>query len=119
MLSVVPGASGLVDTLTGQSVVLSVTGGVVYGKNTNGDEVFRITRRCSGNVTLNQSRAVVHADRGERMTSRSRSAAIWSSSPPRSTDGDGDTDSETVDIGNKFVFEDDGPIVLGATVMAW
>ncbi len=60
-----PGAdSGLIDTLTGQHVLLTVNGsGVVEGRTAiGGDLVFTVGVDASGNVTLDQIRAVVHAD---------------------------------------------------------
>ena len=53
--------SGLVDTLSQQAVVLSLEGGDVVGRTESGGiEVFRVTVDNDGNVTLDQSRAVVH-----------------------------------------------------------
>ena len=57
------GPSGLFDTLTNSAVVLINEGGAIVGRATEGGaEVFRVTVDGSGNVTLNQSRAVVHND---------------------------------------------------------
>jgi T1SS-143 domain-containing protein len=114
-LTVVAGNSGLVDTLTGQTVVLSLAGGVVFGKNSNGDEVFRISVDANGNVTLNQSRSVEHPDFPTNHDEPISLAGNLIKLTGTITDADGDTDSETIDIGNKFVFEDDGPVVLGVS----
>ncbi|RWL91807.1 DUF5801 repeats-in-toxin domain-containing protein, partial [Mesorhizobium sp.] len=46
---------------TGQAVVLSLNGGVVEGRTaTSNDLVFTVSVDASGNVTLDQLRAVVH-----------------------------------------------------------
>ncbi|RWL91787.1 DUF5801 repeats-in-toxin domain-containing protein, partial [Mesorhizobium sp.] len=46
---------------TGQAVVLSLNGGVVEGRTaTSNDLVFTVTVSSTGNVTLDQIRAVVH-----------------------------------------------------------
>ncbi|RWA88413.1 DUF5801 repeats-in-toxin domain-containing protein, partial [Mesorhizobium sp.] len=60
-LNVVAGPSGLVDTATNQAVVLSVTaGGVVEGRTAVSDDlVFTVSVDGTGNVTLDQKRAVV------------------------------------------------------------
>ncbi len=58
------GPSGLFDTLTNSAVVLTNESGAIVGRaSDNGAEVFRVTVDASGNVTLNQSRAVAHNDR--------------------------------------------------------
>ncbi|MER8373942.1 DUF5801 repeats-in-toxin domain-containing protein [Mesorhizobium sp. M1406] len=105
------GASGLIDTLTGQSVVLSTdNNGVVYGKNGNGDTVFTISVDGSGNVTLDQSRAVVHPT-NDPNESVFMSDANLVTLTAIITDGDGDTDSASVNIGTAFEFKDDGPTI--------
>ena len=58
-------ASGLVDTLTNEAVTLSVNaaGTVVTGSSATGGTVFTITLNAdTGDVTLDQVRAVVHDD---------------------------------------------------------
>src|SRR5262249_46298110 len=60
-LSVVAGASGLVDTATNEAVNLSLSGSVVEGRTaTSNVLVFTVSIDTSGNVTLDQKRAVVH-----------------------------------------------------------
>jgi T1SS-143 domain-containing protein len=108
-LSIGVGATGLVDTLTNSAVALSLESGVVYGRNTNGDEVFKISVDTNGYVTLNQSRAVKHPDTAQDNEPVSLSAADLVKLTVSAMDADGDTDSETVNIGDKFAFKDDGP----------
>ncbi|MER9196981.1 DUF5801 domain-containing protein [Mesorhizobium australicum] len=104
------GASGLADTLTGQSVVLSTDGGVVFGKNGDGDTVFTISVDANGNVTLDQSRAVVHPT-NDPNESVFMSDANLITLTAIITDRDGDTDSASVNIGTAFEFKDDGPTI--------
>ena len=61
-LGVVAGPSGLVDTLTHESVILSLTaGGVVEGRTVETNQlVFTVTIDGAGNVTLDQIRAIEH-----------------------------------------------------------
>ncbi|PKB25760.1 hypothetical protein B0I00_0967 [Novosphingobium kunmingense] len=112
-LGIGAGSTGLLDTLTGQEVVLSIVSGVVYGK-VGTEEVFRVSVDGSGNVTLNQSRAVVHDDPDDHDESTSPAmlasdALITLSSTIK--DRDGDTDSETILIGRNLNFRDAGPSI--------
>ena len=108
-------ASGLTDTLTNESVTLSVNaaGTVVTGSSATGGTVFTITVNANtGSVTLDQSRAVVHDDPNdpdENTSPATLSAAGLVTLTAKITDGDGDTDTATRNIGNAFKFEDDGP----------
>src|SRR5204863_99068 len=62
-LSTPGGNSGLVDTATGQAVVLSLVSGQVQGRTAvSNDLVFSVSVDASGNVTLDQIRAIVHPD---------------------------------------------------------
>src|SRR5262249_37249637 len=76
-LSTPGGASGLTDTATGQSVVLSLNAsGQVVGKTAvSGDTVFVVSVDGSGVVTLDQQRAVVHTDTTNPDDSTTLSAA--------------------------------------------
>jgi hypothetical protein len=113
-------ASGLTDTLTNESVTLSVNaaGTVVTGSSVTGGTVFTITVNSStGEVTLDQARAVVHddpTDPDESTSPAQLSAATLVTLTATIIDGDGDTDTATRDIGNAFKFEDDGPTITAA-----
>ncbi|EJM91826.1 hypothetical protein PMI34_02364, partial [Pseudomonas sp. GM74] len=62
-LGVVAGASGLIDTASGQVVNLSLNGTVVEGRTATGNLlVFTVSVAADGNVTLDQIRAVVHSN---------------------------------------------------------
>ncbi|WP_256576359.1 DUF5801 repeats-in-toxin domain-containing protein, partial [Pseudomonas sp. SID14000] len=59
-LGVVAGASGLVDTATGEAVNLSLNGTVVEGRTaTTNLLVFTVSVASNGSVTLDQLRAIV------------------------------------------------------------
>ena len=107
------GASGLVDTATGQPVTLSLNGsGVVEGRNSDGDLVFTVSVDAStGEVTLDQIRAVVHADTNDHDDATGLTGTNLISLTATATDGDGDTDAETIDLSDNLSFRDDGPDV--------
>jgi Domain of unknown function (DUF5801) len=113
-------ASGLVDTLTNEAVTLSVNadGTVVTGSSATGGTVFTITLDAdTGDVTLDQVRAVVHddpLDPDESSSPAQLSAANLVTLTATITDGDLDTDTATRDIGDAFKFEDDGPTISPA-----
>lgn len=109
--------SGLIDTATGNAVYLFLEGGVVIGREgadalsaASGEEVFRVTVDGSGNVTLDQSRAVDHA-----LSTGSTGSSVTLASDGlikligTVTDKDGDTASKALDIGSNLTFTDDTP----------
>jgi hypothetical protein len=108
------GASGLTDSLTGQSVVLSLVGGQVVGKTSgSGATVFTVGVDGSGNVTLTQLRAVVQGvgenpDIGETV---GLTGANLVNLTATATDGDGDQATATLDLTQKLVFTDVGPSI--------
>jgi VCBS repeat-containing protein len=107
-LGVVAGPSGLIDSLSGEAVILSIVGGVIFGR-TSTHEVFRISVDSTGVVTFDQSRAVIHSpDSGPDQTlflSGSNLITLTATV----TDGDGDTVSATADITGRFAIRDDAP----------
>ncbi|MDT9673519.1 hypothetical protein F6R97_02480 [Pseudomonas sp. JV414] len=109
-LGVVAGASGLTDTATGEAVNLSLNGGVVQGRTaTTNLLVFTVSVAANGDVTLDQSRAVVHPDATNPDDSTSLSADNLVTLTATKTDGDGDSAQATLNIGQNLVFKDDGP----------
>jgi len=115
-LGIGDGDSGLFDTLTGEEVVLSIDGLDVVGTVSGGTlEVFRISVDVNtGEVTLDQSRAVVHDDPEDHEEDGADEPSTLASADlitltAAATDDDGDTADHTVDIGDTFNFEDDGP----------
>ncbi|GEM_PF-1246485 len=110
--------SGLVDTVSGKAVELRVNGdGDVEGYITmdGGDEliVFTASVDDTGEVTLTQLRAVEHDDVTDPDEANSpatlNAGAIALSATI--TDADGDSASDSLDVGVLFAFEDDGPSV--------
>jgi large repetitive protein len=110
-LGVTAGPSGLIDSLTGEAVVLSVSGGVVYGR-TSSHEVFRISVDSSGNVTFDQSRAVIHSPDAGPDQSRFLAGTNLITLTAIVTDGDGDTALATADITGRFAIKDDAPVAV-------
>ncbi|WP_454247049.1 DUF5801 repeats-in-toxin domain-containing protein [Pseudomonas sp. F-14 TE3623] len=109
-LGVVAGASGLVDTASGQAVNLSLNGGVVEGRTaTSNLLVFTVSVAANGDVTLDQLRAVVHPDATNPDDAKSLSADNLVTLIGTKTDKDGDSAQATLNIGQNLVFEDDGP----------
>ncbi|SFZ37268.1 enhanced entry virulence factor RtxA [Legionella pneumophila] len=120
-------ASGVLDTASGNQVFLFLENGIVVGREgsdaldaATGDVVFNISVDGSGNVTLDQVRAVVHdnpLDSDESTGPTQLSAANLVTLTAIATDKDGDSASATANIGLSFNFEDDGPsiVVSGAT----
>jgi hypothetical protein len=107
------GASGLVDTATNESVVLSITaGGVVEGRTaTTGLLVFAVTTDQSGNVTLDQQRAVRHANANDPNDSTGFVGTNLVVLTGTAIDGDGDKASADLDLTPQLVFKDDGPSI--------
>ncbi|KGE03119.1 retention module-containing protein [Pseudohaliea rubra] len=102
-------ASGLVDTATGDAVVLSLDGDDVVGEvDGSGEEVFRVTVDANGEVTLTQSRAVQHPDTNDTDEVITVDAGAISLAQTI-TDGDGDTAEQALDIGLRLGFQDDAP----------
>ena len=104
------GASGLVDTATNQSVVLSLAAGVVEGRTaTSGALVFTVSVDQSGNVTLDQSRAVKHGNPNDPDEATGLTGTNLVVLTGRAHDGDADQASADLDLTPLLVFKDDGP----------
>ncbi|MBA3939760.1 MAG: hypothetical protein C0520_00960, partial [Sphingopyxis sp.] len=110
-LGVTAGASGLIDALTRQAVLLSIEGGIVYGRTAT-HEVFRISVAANGTVTFDQSRAVIHnPDSGpDQILFLAGSNLVTLTAIV--TDGDGDTARTTADITGHFAIRDDAPVAV-------
>ncbi|MBN7775103.1 VWA domain-containing protein [Nitratireductor aquimarinus] len=112
------GATGLTDTLSGEPVVLSEEGGAIVGRTQTGDdEVFRISVDANtGDITVSQSRALFHDQHpgsnaeahDESLTPEVMNSGLVSLNVVL-TDGDGDTASDTAELGALITFKDDGP----------
>ncbi|MFO9421629.1 enhanced entry virulence factor RtxA [Legionella pneumophila serogroup 1] len=121
-------ASGVLDTASGNQVFLFLENGIVVGREgsdaldaATGDVVFNISVDGSGNVTLDQVRAVVHdnpLDPDESTGPTQLSAANLVTLTAVATDKDGDSASATANIGLSFNFEDDGPVAGTISLVA-
>ena len=120
--------SGLVDVATGAAVLLDKDGDDVVGYVDGGGttafddaadtEAFRISiNSVTGELTLNQSRAIVHDDENDDDDVKSMGPGKVFATV-QVADGDGDTATDNVDISEVFAFKDDGPtatIAVNAT----
>ncbi|MDR6834905.1 MULTISPECIES: DUF5801 repeats-in-toxin domain-containing protein [unclassified Sphingopyxis] len=110
-LGITAGPIGLIDSLTGEAVILSIEGGVIFGR-TSAHEVFRISVAPGGLVTFDQSRAILHTpDSGPDQT-KFLSGSNLITLTAIATDGDGDTARTTADITGQFAIRDDAPLAL-------
>ncbi|HEX2840438.1 DUF5801 repeats-in-toxin domain-containing protein [Hyphomicrobium sp.] len=114
--------SGLVDSETGQPILLYLEGTNVTGRigGPGGDKVFLISIDTStGMVTLDQQRAIMHSPNSGPDQETSLSADDLIKLTATITDKDGDTDSATINLGNAISFKDDAPNVdfAGATTV--
>lgn len=110
--------SGLDDAASGENILLnydSVTNTVTGTTETGGDTVFVISVDSSGEVTLDQQRAIEHSDTGSFDELSSAMAADLITLTAKITDSEGattgDSDTAKADIGGAFLFKDDGPSI--------
>ncbi|CDX60160.1 putative Hemolysin-type calcium-binding region [Mesorhizobium plurifarium] len=110
--------SNLIDSATGQAVVLSQSGNTVSGyvSGHSGDPAFLVftlsVNTSTGQVTLTQDRAV-HQNTIDNSTDSSEGVSLTSGLVTLTatvTDGDGDKASQSLDLGSKATFHDDGPV---------
>ena len=115
-LGIAAGSTGLIDTATGNAVVLSLEGGQVVGRaGAGGAVVFTVSVDAVGIVTLDQQRAVVHpnaANPDDPVSLAADSLVILTATV---TDRDGDSTSAIAAIGTNLTFEDSGPVVTAST----
>jgi T1SS-143 domain-containing protein len=114
-LSATGDPSGLVDVASGLDIVLGMNGSVVEGW-VNGDNTvvaFTVSVDGSGNVTLDQLRALQHPDSSDPddLVSVAGSAISLTATV---TDADGDQVSSSLDLGGYLSFHDDGPSLVGS-----
>lgn len=115
-----PVNSGIDDTATGQNIYLYKEGNDIVGRvgNSNGAIAFLIRADSDdGDMRVYQFRAVEHDNNGssQQAHDESLSPEIISSGKislvQTVTDADGDKATDSVDIGSRIKFEDDGPVV--------
>ena len=117
-LGINDGATGLIDTLTSEAVVLFLNGGVVEGRTSVGNLlVFKVTVDGAGNVSLDQVRALQHPDASNPDDSVGLASAHLVTLTATIIDGDGDQAAQTADIGGAFTFKDDAPTAGNACVV--
>ncbi|MGJ8606261.1 MAG: DUF5801 repeats-in-toxin domain-containing protein, partial [Marivita sp.] len=101
--------SGLVDEATGDAILLYVEGGVVVGRVADqfGPAAFNVSVTADGTVKLDQTRALDHptADAADTVSIAPGAISL------RATvqDGDGDTATDVLRIGDRLSFVDDLP----------
>ncbi|MCX5941193.1 MAG: DUF5801 domain-containing protein, partial [Cyanobium sp. LacPavin_0818_WC50_MAG_67_9] len=89
---------------------VNADGSVVTGSSATGGVVFTLTlNKDTGSVTFDQQRAVVHSNTSNPDDSRSLSAADLITLTGTIVDGDGESATATLNIGQTLNFEDDGP----------
>jgi len=112
-MNVADGPTGISDTATGQAILLTVneTTGAIEGRTeTSNDLVFTVSVDATGNVTLDQQRAVVHRDPANHDDVVSLSPSLINL-VATITDTDGDTASAQLDLTSVISFRDDGPSI--------
>ncbi|MFS2126594.1 DUF5801 repeats-in-toxin domain-containing protein [Pseudomonas sp. Pseusp97] len=108
--------SGLKDTATGGRIFLYNTADGVEGRVEGTNLVaFSVTvNHGNGAITLDQQRALVHpvtTDANDPLSIGTDKIALTATI----TDGDGDHESASVDLGSKLTFLDDGPHIEPCT----
>ena len=109
--------SGLNDTATGQDILLYLESGSVVGRvgGSSGSVAFTLTVNSSGEVALDQVRAIAHTPNSGPDQESSLLSANLVKLVGTITDKDGDSQSASVDLGSAISFKDDGPSVTAAT----
>ncbi|WP_252271335.1 retention module-containing protein [Pseudomonas subflava] len=109
--------SGLRDSASGQDILLYMQGGDVVGRvgGAGGAIAFRVSVDGSGDVTLDQQRAILHEPNAGPDQTAFLAAAELIKLTATITDKDGDDASATINIGQSLAFEDDAPEIDGRT----
>src|SRR5215472_767979 len=109
--------SGVIDTATGQHVLLSGGGSQIVGTvNSGATTVFTVSGDSAGKVTLTQSRAVVQGtgenpDIGETAGLSGSNKVVLNATI---TDGDGDSATASLDLTPQLLFKDVGPTITAS-----
>ena len=112
--------SGLKDTASGSDIKLYLEGGEVVGRvgSSTGAVAFKVTVDASGNVTLDQQRAIIHTPNSGPDQAAGLSAADLVKLIATITDNDGDKSSATLNLGNAISFKDDAPTISAGSATA-
>ncbi|WP_119303265.1 DUF5801 repeats-in-toxin domain-containing protein [Dongia deserti] len=102
--------SGIDDTATGQNIYLFQNGSIVEGRvgGEGGPVAFAVSINQDGTINLAQFRAVAHPNPNDHDESVSIANGALKA-VVTVIDGDGDKDVDSVSIGNRVRFDDDGP----------
>jgi hypothetical protein len=105
--------SGLKDSVSGSDIKLYLEGGEVVGRvgSDTGAIAFKVTVDGSGNVTLDQVRAIVHSPNTGPDQATGLSAADLVKLVATIIDKDGDSNSASLNLGNAISFKDDAPTI--------
>ncbi|UVO39441.1 hypothetical protein KUL72_14350 [Bradyrhizobium arachidis] len=110
-------STGLVDSQTGENVVLVMNGTTVEGHTASSNLlVFTLSVDSNGFVTFTDDRAVkepdgTNPDLNEGISIASGAVTLTATI----TDNDGDTASTGIDLGKQVTFHDDGPSITVTT----
>ncbi len=104
--------SGLRDSATGNGILLFKEGTDIVGRVAGGGQLaFRLSVAADGTLTLEQSRAIIHnPDSGPDQVTGLAAADLVTLTATL-TDGDGDKDSATLELGGAISFRDDAPCI--------
>jgi hypothetical protein len=119
-LSTPGGDSGVIDTATGLHVFLFKVGDNIVGKagtdaanaQSGSIVVFVVSTDQNGVVTLDQQRAIVHANPDDSDESRGLTGSNLVVLTATAYDGDGDHAAAPLDITGLLNFKDDGPSIV-------
>ena len=112
------GATGLVDTLSNEAINLTNNAGAIEGRTAITNElVFTVSvNSATGVVTLDQARAVVHANTASDNEPVTLAAANLITLSATITDADGDQSTATANIGSGISFLDNGPKIVAGNI---
>ncbi|MBO9193450.1 VCBS domain-containing protein [Rhizobium sp. 16-449-1b] len=100
--------TGLLTT-AGKAITLSMSNGLVIGRDSDGKAVFAISIDSDGRVSIAQYQAIKHPDGSNANDLVDLTGKI--SAVVTATDYDGDTVTKSVDIGKQIQFRDDAPVL--------
>ncbi|MDT4801590.1 repeat domain protein [compost metagenome] len=104
--------SGVRDSETGNSILLFKEGADIVGRVVGGGQLaFRLSVAADGTVTLEQLRAILHTPNTgpDQVTGQPVDNLVTLTATI--TDGDGDKDSATIDLGKVISVRDDAPCI--------
>ena len=101
--------SGL-DTTDGDNILLFDEGGVIVGRSdADGQAIFAISIDDGGQATVEQYESIFHGDSPNNFDEPAVLGNGLIEAVVTVTDGNGDIDTASVDLGGQVKFEDDGP----------